>query len=326
MTNLFDTTRPMDAARTLELYQRFYAQNGPALPAGQPSDMQFVDALITRLDGLHGLILDSYGVIGLGAAPIPGIVSLFEAAEARNIGVVILTNGASRPAHHRVQGYRDWGLPVSAADILSSRDASHQMVRAIMARQPEARFSYLDSAVSPFDDVPGALFHDEGDLWDRADYFIFLGATNWGAEEQLRLQTALAKTGATLVIGNPDVSAPLGGSFTFEPGFWGMKAQYETGAPLQMAGKPYQPAYEIAFAALEQKMGRPLEKQKVAMVGDSLHTDILGAKSFGLKAILLSHYGLLAGRDIAQEAEKAAIYPDLIARHLAVPITDNGTK
>ena len=316
MTDLFDSARPMDAQRTLDLYQRFYDENGPNLPAGQPSDMHFVEALSQHLDGLDGLILDSYGVIGLGAQPIPGIVDLFTAAKARDMGVVILTNGASRPAHHRVQGYRDWGLPVLADDILSSRDACYQMVQTILAQQPEARFSYLDSAVHPFDDVPGALYHDEGDLWDRADYFIFLGATSWDSDHQNRLETALTKTGATIVIGNPDVSAPLGGNFTFEPGFWGMKAHYHTGAPLQMAGKPYQPAYEIAFAALEQKMGRPLERQKVAMVGDSLHTDILGAKSFGLTAILLSHYGLLAGRDIVQEAHKAGIFPDLVARHL----------
>ena len=61
---------------------------------------------------------------------------------------------------------------------------------------------------------------------------------------------------------------------------------------------------------------KPIQPEKVGMVGDSLHTDILGAKSCGLQAILLSSYGLLAGRDILDETKKAQIYPDIIARYL----------
>lgn len=315
MTALFDSHQPMDASRTLALYQRFYAENGPDLPAGQASDMRFVERLCDNLDGLQGLILDSYGVIGLGSAPIDGIVNLFDCAAQKDIPVIILTNGASRPAIGRVQGYRNWGLPVTADDIISSRDACHEIALTIKADKPEARFSYLCRNVTPFEDVPGVPYGDDS-AWDEADYFIFLGATSWEDRDQARLESALAKTQASVIIGNPDVSAPVDGGFTFEPGFWGMKAQDATGAPLIMAGKPYESAFEIAFAALEKKAGRRLDKASVGMVGDSLHTDILGAKTFGLRAILLSHYGLLAGRDIRDEAQRAGIFPDLIARYL----------
>jgi len=315
MTALFDSKRPMDASRTLALYQQFYAENGPKVPAGQASDMRFVERLCDNLDGLQGLILDSYGVIGLGAAPIEGIVNLFDCAKQKDIPVIILTNGASRPAIERVQGYRNWGLPITADDIISSRDACHDIARHIKADRPQARFSYLCHNVTAFDDVDGVAYGDDP-AWDEADYFIFLGATSWGESDQMRLEAALARTGACVIIGNPDVSAPVDGGFTFEPGFWGMKAQAATGAPLIMAGKPYASAFEIAFAALEKKAGCALDKASVGMVGDSLHTDILGAKTFGLKAILLSHYGLLAGRDIHDEAKRAGIFPDLVARYL----------
>ena len=310
MTSVFDTSRKMDAARTLALYQAYYETSGPGLPAGAPDDMRFVEHLSASLAGLSGLILDSYGVIGLGSAPIAGITGLFEAAQARNIPVVILTNGASKPAASRVAGYREWGLPIMASDIISSRDACHKMALQIKKDEPEAQFAYIDPYVTRFDDVP------ETDSWEAADYFLFLGATRWTDDDQARLEAVIAKSGASLIIGNPDVSAPVDGGFTFEPGFWGMKAQAATGANLIMTGKPFAPAYEIAFAALEAKAGHRLKKSEVGMVGDSLHTDILGAKSFGLHAILLSHYGLMAGRDIVQETEKAQIYPDMVARYL----------
>ena len=60
--SLFDSHIPLDAARTLTLYQKFYDNNGPSLPAGHSSDMRFVESLSESLDGLEGLILDSYGV------------------------------------------------------------------------------------------------------------------------------------------------------------------------------------------------------------------------------------------------------------------------
>lgn len=321
MTSLFDLTKAMDSSRTLALYQDYYRDHGPALPAGQPSDMRFVEHLSQSLEGLDGLILDSYGVIGLGSGPISGIHTLFAAAKAQDIPLVILTNGASQPAAHRVAGYRNWGLPVSAEDIISSRDACYLMLRQIISQEPEARLSYLGANVVPFDDIDGAHYRDQLAEWDEADYFVFLGATGWQSSDQDRLESALslrnhAAKPASLIIGNPDVSAPVDGNFTFEPGFFGMKAHATTGAPLIMTGKPFAPAFDLAFHALEAKAGKALDKAKVGMVGDSLHTDILGAKSYGLCAILLSSYGLLAGRDIEKETEKAQIFPDIVARYL----------
>ena len=316
MTSLFDENLPMDAARTLALYQRFYASQGPSLPAGKSQDMRFVDALSDVVDDCQGLILDSYGVIGLGSAPIEGITDLFDNAKARDIPIVILTNGASQPASQRVKGYRDWGLPIAASDIISSRDAAHQMVREIKDHNPEARFSYLGRHVTAFEDVKGPIYGDGDDSWDEADYFIFLGAIGWDAADQAYFESVLAKTAAQVIIGNPDVSAPVVGAFTFEPGYWGMRANHHVNAPLLMAGKPYPAAYDLAFAALQEKAGKPLDKAHIGMVGDSLHTDILGAKSSGFFAILLSHYGLLAGRDVTKEADLAQIYPDVVAKYL----------
>ena len=318
MTDLFDSSYPLDAARTLALYHAYYRENWQKMPVGQAEDMRYVSHLSHALDGLDGLILDSYGVIGLGSAPITGIHALFDAAAAQDIPIVILTNGASQPAERRVAGYRAWDLPIVAQDIISSRDAAYQLASEIHQKTPEARFSYLGANVRAFDDIPGSSYdHSKSESdWDRSDYYLFLGATGWTLDDQNRLEAALQATSGTVIVGNPDVSAPVDGSFTFEPGFWAMKAQQATGTRLIMTGKPFAPAYELAFAALEKKAGTSLDKAKVGMVGDSLHTDILGAKSFGLHAILLSGYGLMAGRDIAQETASAGIYPDMVATYL----------
>lgn len=311
---MFDTHTPMSADRTLALYQRFYQDHGPHLPVGSQGEMRFADHLSQALDGLEGLILDSYGVIGLGDAPITGIETLFEAAAQKNIEVVILTNGASQPAARRVAGYQNWGLPICEADIVSSRDAAYHAIVAARRKNPDLRLSYLDRQVAKFPDLPGPVIGEA--RWAQGELFVFLGATGWSEADQIALENALKETNGTLLVGNPDVSAPVGAHFTFEPGFWAMRAQAQTGCELVMTGKPYPVAFEIAVSALEAKAGRALDRSKVGMVGDSLHTDILGAKSFGLTAILLAGYGLLRGRDVLTETHKSGIYPDLVAQWL----------
>ena len=48
------------------------------------------------------------------------------------------------------------------------------------------------------------------------------------------------------------------------------------------------------------------------MVGDTLHTDILGANSFGLKSILMTKHGLLKNTNVGGVIRKTKISPDYI--------------
>jgi len=48
------------------------------------------------------------------------------------------------------------------------------------------------------------------------------------------------------------------------------------------------------------------------MVGDSLHTDILGAKTAGVASALISDYGFFAGENVAAAIELAGIVPDFV--------------
>ena len=48
------------------------------------------------------------------------------------------------------------------------------------------------------------------------------------------------------------------------------------------------------------------------MIGDTLHTDILGGQGAGLATILVTDHGILAGRDTAPFIEASGIAPDII--------------
>jgi ribonucleotide monophosphatase NagD (HAD superfamily) len=48
------------------------------------------------------------------------------------------------------------------------------------------------------------------------------------------------------------------------------------------------------------------------MVGDTLHTDILGSNSIGLKSVLMTNHGLFRNENIAKMIKKTGIIPDFI--------------
>ena len=62
---------------------------------------------------------------------------------------------------------------------------------------------------------------------------------------------------------------------------------------------------------MDQLAGRPVPRHQIAMVGDSLHTDILGANHQGLKSVLLTGYGLLKGLDWQALVDSTGIHPDI---------------
>jgi ribonucleotide monophosphatase NagD (HAD superfamily) len=48
------------------------------------------------------------------------------------------------------------------------------------------------------------------------------------------------------------------------------------------------------------------------MVGDTLHTDILGGAQAGWKTVLVTDHGLLRGENVEQAIARSGIVPDYI--------------
>jgi ribonucleotide monophosphatase NagD (HAD superfamily) len=48
------------------------------------------------------------------------------------------------------------------------------------------------------------------------------------------------------------------------------------------------------------------------MVGDSLHTDVLGGRAAGMGSVLVAEHGLFAGRDVSAYIAASGIRPDAI--------------
>ena len=88
-----------------------------------------------------------------------------------------------------------------------------------------------------------------------------------------------------------------------EIGYWAFRIEAETGVRCE----PYGPAFELALSRLG---GAGARRERVAMVGDGLYTDVLSGLAAGLGTVLVTDHGLLRGLDWEIRAARAGIFPD----------------
>jgi ribonucleotide monophosphatase NagD (HAD superfamily) len=121
---------------------------------------------------------------------------------------------------------------------------------------------------------------------------LFLSTEIWTPERQAVLLQALERQPRPVMIANADLVAPREGGFTLEPGHFG-HLLVDQGIPdIRFFGKPFPEVYEMVEASLPG-----ISADRIAMCGDTLHTDILGAAARGWRSVLVSRDGLFAGED-----------------------------
>ena len=77
-------------------------------------------------------------------------------------------------------------------------------------------------------------------------------------------------------------------------------------------GKPFSRIVDMALEKVQFITGSSIDMSRIGMVGDTLHTDILGANSIGIKSILMTKYGSIRDQNIASCIKKTGIIPDYL--------------
>lgn len=289
--------RAPDAGWAFARY-RAIAHRLPGVARGFAPFSQPVPDLAALFGRFDGFILDAYGVLNVGEAVIPGAVAAVGRARAAGKRLVVLTNGAAFARRVAWAKYRAWGFDFAEDEVISSRDLAAEALRA----RP-GLWAAIAPAGATFDDLPGEVRALDAQLLVRADGFVFLGAQGWDAAQQAALVGALAARPRPVLVANPDIVAPREGGFTWEPGHYG----FDLPGAVAFHGKPFGPALRAALARLD------LPADRVAMVGDTLHTDVLGGRAAGSAAVLVTGHGFFAGRDPRPFVEACGIVPDFTA-------------
>ena len=88
--------------------------------------------------------------------------------------------------------------------------------------------------------------------------------------------------------------------------------QRATGVVPKAFGKPHAAIFQLALA----KAGYRGDPRRVLMVGDTLHTDVLGAQAMGFDAAWVVGQGASAGLDVMAAVRRTGIWPDYVLPHI----------
>ena len=252
------------------------------------------------------LLCDVWGVIHNGRESFPGASAALARFQAE-VGPVILISNAPRPHPPILDQLDSLEVPREAyTQLVTSGDATRLL---LSARAPGKMWK-----VGPDRDWP---LYDGIDLTqvgpEEADFVSVTGPYDDENEEPADYRERLllcADRGLDLICANPDIVVQRGDKLIYCGG--ALAQLYESlGGRAIMAGKPYQPIYDMALAAAETALGRAVDRARVLCVGDGLPTDVRGANARGLDILFVAN-GIHGAETVGPDGLKQAVVADLL--------------
>jgi HAD superfamily hydrolase (TIGR01459 family) len=272
-------------------------------------------------DAYDLLLCDVWGVLHDGLTAYPEAVEALRRFKQTGGRVVLVTNSPS-PSRMVTAQLLPIGVPQAAYDaIVSSGDVTASL---LVARK--------DATLFPLGAFEGTDLHDEvcrlrgapprlGPI-ETADLVlctVYIDPDRENlADYDDRLERCLAR-GLDLVCANPDIVVQHGDKLYYCAG--AIAERYAAaGGNVLMAGKPYPPIYTVALDLARKAVGAEIDRARVLVIGDAMHTDITGAHDQGLASLFVTsgiHRDELHGQGHNGELDAAAFRQFLAAADFA---------
>ena len=229
-------------------------------------------------------ILDVWGVLHDGVNLYPGVVEALERLSAASKRFVMLTNAPRRST--------------AVAESMINMGMPKQFCRHILS-SGEATYLDLKERSDPFYNDLGNRFLHTGPERDRGlfenlewqetdspeDCDLIVNTGPWEDGETVEdyeefLQRGIAR-GLPMICANPDLEVVRAGRKIVCAGALAVRYQ-ELGGLVRWFGKPKTEIYDYCFRVLDG-----IDKSRIAAVGDSFRTDLVGARDTGIDPILV---------------------------------------
>jgi len=252
------------------------------------------------------VILDAWGVLNLGSVPIPRALAAVKELRSAGIPLLVLSNDAATDKAMAAENHRRRGYDFRAEDIIAGLDLLPETLASL---DLEGSPGLIADPPVPMQALTGAMpaLGDDPAPYERVPAVAFLSADHWSEQKQDLLRESLVHQPRPLIVCNPDIASPDAHMLNAEPGYYAHRIADETGEPPTLCGKPDGGIYRKALARLGG-----VRPERVLCVGDTVHTDILGARAAGCRALLVED-GFCAGRDALALAAECGIWPDFVA-------------
>jgi HAD superfamily hydrolase (TIGR01459 family) len=125
---------------------------------------------------------------------------------------------------------------------------------------------------------------------EEADYIVCTGLYDdetETAEDYRGMMLKARERKLTLVCANPDIVVEKGDRLIYCAGAIA-ELYREIGGEVIFYGKPHRPIYERAMALAGERQGHQIDRKKVLAIGDSVRTDLTGAREFGIDCLFVT--------------------------------------
>ena len=270
------------------------------------------------------LILDLWGVVHDGIAPIPGAIECMRALIDRGKSIALLSN-APRRSDDVARRIAQLGVPTDCYHcVMSSGEEAWQYLH----RRNDAFYAALGHRCvhicSERDlEIREGLNLEFVDSPENAEFILNTGPAGWddAIEDYIPSLRQSLRCDLPMVCANPDLVVMHGAKLALCAG--ALAQWYESeGGRVRWHGKPYRSVYDSCLALLGIT-----DRSRILAVGDSLRTDIAGAAAAGLDSLFIiggihaEEFGLARDRDPDCAGIEAALtagdyHPIGVARQL----------
>jgi HAD superfamily hydrolase (TIGR01459 family) len=238
------------------------------------------EALAPRYDLL---LCDIWGVLHDGLTAFPEAGAALQRYREGG-GRVVLVSNAPRPGSSVAAQLDEMGvLRTAYDDIVTSGD----LTRAKVIEHGADRLHHIgpERDLPLFDGLPARFAS-----LDDADYVVCTGLFDDEHETLADYDATLHRMRErrlSMVCANPDIVVERGHKLILCAG--ALAAAYEAlGGETYAGGKPHRPIYQAAIAKGGELLGSTPEPSRVLAIGDAVRTDVAGARTFGLDALLIA--------------------------------------
>lgn len=281
----------------------------------EPSEVRAI------LKKFKAIFLDSYGVIKNHKGLIEGVVDTIQYIRDEGIALRILTNDASRNQQSQADKFAILGLKnIEASHIITSGMMASEFIRNKISSGKVAYIGTSQAASYIIDTKVEAIPIDMVDIRypDGISAIVFLDdeGYDWSTTinhtinllRRINVPVIVANTDRIYPVAKNDVSLATGGIAQLVESVIGRK--------FIKFGKPDSQMFMFALEHLQYE-GLDVTRQDILMVGDTLHTDILGGNKFGIKtALVLS--GNTTERNAQLLIDSTGVVPDYIFESIAL--------
>lgn len=246
-----------------------------------------------------GLLVDIDGVLVVSWQPVPGAAEALARCRAAGLTVRFATNTTSASRAEIADRLAQAGIDASADEIFSAPAATAAWLR---TEHPRAR-CYLINSGDLGTDFDGVELAREG---EAADLVVLGGAGPEFSYTQMNHALGLLLAGAGLVGMHRNLYWRTADGFALDTGAYLAALERAASIEATVIGKPSPDFFRTALGAMGRAAG------DVAMVGDDVENDVLGAQAVGAHGVLVR-----TGKYRAEALDEASGAPELVVDSIA---------